>query len=258
MPLERLKPRLVERVWGSAQLEPWFAGTGSKIGEVWFEGTAASPLLIKFLFTTDKLSVQVHPGDAYAARHHSGSPGKTEMWHVLAAEPGGQIAAGLREPVSAERLRTAALSGEIEELLQWHPAAVGDTFFIPAGTIHTIGPGLVLCEIQQNSDLTYRLYDYGRPRELHLDHALAVSRREPASPRQPRDADPLVECEYFTVRRKLPASPAHGPQFFIAISGQGRVGGQPLCAGEVITSSDPLEVEGSLSLLHAVPALAAS
>ena len=252
MPLERLKPRFLEKVWGSAHLEPWFKSTGAKIGEVWFEGAADSPLLIKFLFTTETLSVQVHPDDAYAARHHSGSRGKTEMWHVLAAEPGAQIAAGLREAVSAERLRDAALSGEIEDLLQWHPAAAGDTFFIPAGTIHTIGAGLVLCEIQQNSDLTYRLYDYGRARELHLEHALAVARREPAPARQLRNGDLLALCDYFSVRSAAPAG-VEGPQFLIVTSGKGAIAGQQVRPGEAFAARGPLEIDSALSILHIVP-----
>src|SRR5271165_3300984 len=168
---KRLQPRFLEKVWGSTRLEPWFESTGAKIGEVWFEGAGPLPILVKFIFTTEKLSVQVHPDDVYAAKHHN-SRGKTEMWHVLAAAPGARIAAGFREPVSAERLRAGALSGEIEELLAWHEARPGDTFFIPAGTVHAIGAGLTLCEIQQFSDITYRLYDYGRPRELHLAKAL--------------------------------------------------------------------------------------
>ena len=127
------------------------------------------PLLVKLLFTSDNLSVQVHPGDAYAREHHN-SRGKTEMWHILRAEPEAKIALGLRERVTPERLREAAQSGEIMELLNWVPARPGDTFFVPAGTIHAIGGGLALCEMQQHSDITYRLYDYGRPRELHLEH----------------------------------------------------------------------------------------
>jgi mannose-6-phosphate isomerase len=160
---QRLTPRFLEKVWGSTRLEPWFPNSQKKIGEVWFEGVADLPLLIKFLFTSENLSVQVHP------------EGKTEMWHILAAEPGAKIAAGFREPVTAEQAKAAALSGEIEEMLEWFDAAPGDTFFIPAGTVHAIGAGLSLCEIQQWSDVTYRLYDYGRPRELHLDQGLAVS-----------------------------------------------------------------------------------
>src|SRR3984885_6615466 len=199
--LKRLNPRFLEKVWGSERLEPWFPSTGTKIGEAWFEGSGDLPLLVKFLFTSGKLSVQVHPDYDYAAHHHN-SRGKTEMWHVLAAEPGARIVAGFRETVSLERLQAAALSGDIEDLLEEHPAARGDTFFLPAGTVHTIGAGLVLCEIQQHSDITYRLYDYGRPRELHLDHALAVTKCEPHPVRQAPQGGQLVSCRHFTVIRK--------------------------------------------------------
>src|ERR1700692_4677210 len=163
----RLTRRFVPKVWGSTRLEPWFPDSAEKIGEVWFEGPPKPPLLIKFLFTTEPLSVQVHP------------EGKTEMWHILAADPGAKIAAGSREKITEQRLRESALSGEIENLLEWFEARPGDTFFIPAGTVHAIGAGLALCEIQQWSDITYRLYDYGRPRELHLPQALTVSTRGP-------------------------------------------------------------------------------
>src|SRR3954470_7243186 len=161
--LSRLSTRLLPKVWGSTRLQPWYPDTSDKIGEVWFEGPPHPPLLVKFLFTTEPLSVQVHP------------EGKTEMWHILAAEPGAKIAAGFREPISEKRMRESALSGEIENLLEWFEARPGDTFFIPAGTVHAIGSGLTVCEIQQHSDTTYRLFDYGRPRELHLDEGIRVS-----------------------------------------------------------------------------------
>jgi mannose-6-phosphate isomerase len=265
MQLQRLQPRFLEKVWGSTRLEPWFESTGAKIGEVWFEGpealpiTGELPILVKFIFTTEKLSVQVHPADDYAARHHN-SRGKTEMWHVLAAEPGARITAGFRERVSVERLQAAALSGEIESLLEAHPASAGDTFFLPAGTVHTIGAGLVLCEIQQHSDLTYRLYDYGRPRELHLDHALAVTRREPHAARQTPKGDQLLSCPYFTVVRKriegaslLPPRPG-GFELLIVTEGQGWIGGEPVRSGEVWYAPprmQPLEVAGNFTLLVA-------
>jgi mannose-6-phosphate isomerase len=257
--LRELKPRFLEKVWGSQHLEPWFSNknlpsTGAKIGEAWFEGPADFPLLVKFLFTSEPLSVQVHPNDAYAAEHHN-CRGKTEMWHILAAEPGAKIAAGFREPISAEHLRAAALSGEIEDLLAWHEARPGDTFFIPAGTVHAIGAGLTLCEIQQLSDVTYRLYDYGRPRELHLDHALAVSKREPHAARVDPQRTPLVSCEYFTVTRHecsgtltLP----HTPDLIVVIDGAGNVGGQRVHAGEVwhaTPGSEPMEVSGRITIL---------
>jgi mannose-6-phosphate isomerase len=183
---KRLTPRFLEKVWGSTQLEPWFPNSEQKIGEVWFEGS----LLVKFLFTTEALSVQVHP------------EGKTEMWHILRAEPGAKIAAGFREPITKERLRASALSGEIESLLEWHEARPGDTFFIPAGVVHAIGPGLALCEIQQFSDITYRLYDYGRLRELHLEQGIAVSRLGPHAARQPASEGVLVSCPFFTTEKR--------------------------------------------------------
>ncbi|HEY1754283.1 MAG TPA: type I phosphomannose isomerase catalytic subunit [Bryobacteraceae bacterium] len=268
MPVVRLKPRFVERVWGSEHLGPWFnvppgfQNTGAKIGEVWFEGSGDLPLLVKFLFTSGKLSVQVHPDDAYAAQHHN-SLGKTEMWHVLAAEPGAQIAAGFREPVSADRLRAAALSGEIEELLAWHDARPGDTFFIPAGTVHAIGAGLTLCEIQQLSDVTYRLYDYGRPRELHLDQSLAVSHLGPHSARVKPEGMVLVSCEHFTVARyecsgKIEfhrgADGLGVPDVLIVIEGEGHVGGALAHCGEAwyaAPGTSPFEVTGRLTLLGA-------
>ena len=243
--VEQLTPRFLEKTsWGRTRLEPWFASTGAKIGEVWFEGP--SPILVKFLFTSDRLSVQVHPDDAYAALHHK-SRGKTEMWHVLEAEPGARIAAGFREAISQQRLRAAAESGEIVDLLEWHRAAPGDTFFIPAGTVHAIGGGLVLCEIQQHSDITYRLYDYGRPRELHLEHALAVSRRELHAARQFSD---VVSCPYFTTRRMdVRTSARIEGELLIVIGGEGEIAGQPARPGQVWHASAASEVSGDLTLL---------
>ena len=188
--LTRLTPRLVPKVWGSTQSGALVPERAEKIGEVWFEGLPDLPLLIKFLFTTEPLSVQVHP------------EGKTEMWHILAAEPGAKIAAGFREPITEQRLRESAISGEIENLLEWFEARPGDTFFIPAGTVHAIGAGLTLCEIQQWSDVTYRLFDYGRPRELHLD---AGHSREPVwvriAARQSAREGVLVSCPFFTTEK---------------------------------------------------------
>ena len=201
--MRQLSYTLHEKVWGSVNTEPWLPPTGKKIGEAWFEKVEEIPLLIKLLFTTEKLSVQVHPADDYAQKHHN-SPGKTEMWHILAAEPGAKIAAGLRESLTPERLREASLSGEIMDLLAWHDAKPGDTFFIPAGTVHAIGEGLTLLEVQQYSDVTYRLYDYGRPRELHLDHGCAVSCTEPYDPR----VQIPFSCPYFAIDRRSSAPEA--------------------------------------------------
>src|SRR5262249_11355687 len=140
-------------------------------------------------------------------------PGKTEMWHILRAEEGARIALGFKEPLTRERLREAALSGEIEQSLQWFRVRAGETYFTPARTVHAIGAGIALCEIQQNSDVTYRLYDYGRPRELHLEQAVEVAdlgpHRGPSTPVPiTEDRQLLVHCDYFitealTVREKL-------------------------------------------------------
>ena len=220
--LTRLTPRPVPKVWGSRHLEPWFPDASEKIGEVWFEGPPKPPLLIKFLFTTEPLSVQVHP------------EGKTEMWHILAADPGAKIAAGFREPITEQRLRESALSGEIENLLEWFEARPGDTFFIPAGTVHAIGAGLVLCEIQQHSDITYRLFDYGRPRELHLDEGVRVSRRSPHAARQKAREGVLVTCPYFTTEKFRVDGEARcdAGRTIILLDGSLKIGGQPARAGE--------------------------
>lgn len=254
--MHRLTPSFREKPWGSTKLAPWFPNPASKIGEVWFE-TDALPVLVKFLFTTEKLSVQVHPEDDYARRHHQ-SRGKTEMWHILAAEPGAKIAAGFREGLSADQLKSAAISGEIESLLEWFDASPGDSFFIPAGTVHAIGAGLALCEIQQHSDITYRLYDYGRPRELHLEHGVAVSRREPHRARVSSRGELLVSCEYFTTSLWNVDSPrlhaaGSSPELLIAIQGRGTIAGEPFHAGEVWqipAHTPPFELGGKLSLLH--------
>jgi mannose-6-phosphate isomerase len=236
--ITRLTPVSKEKVWGSTQLEPLFPNSEKKIGEVWFEGAHELPVLIKFLFTSEKLSVQVHPDDAYARQHHD-SRGKTEMWHVLRAEPGAQIAAGFRETITPQRLRDASLSGEIENLLQWFDASAGDTFFIPAGTVHAIGAGLTLCEIQQYSDVTYRLYDYGRPRELHLDRAADVSNLGPHGARRWAEGEILVSCPYFTTSRlRISAPTRHLPssrsaELLVVTEGSGHIDGHPTKAGDV-------------------------
>lgn len=173
----RLQPRLVEKPWGRDVVGGPGLKVHRRIGEIWFEHPMAFdlPLLVKQIFTSEKLSVQVHPNDEQA-RERGFRNGKTECWYVLDAEPGASIGLGLRAPVSASELRTAALDGSIEHLLDWKPVARGDFFYVPAGTIHAIGAGISVLELQQNADVTYRLYDYGRPRELHLAEGIAVSK----------------------------------------------------------------------------------
>lgn len=163
--------------WGRVGLPPPFHNpTSERIGEIWFEAPAKAdlPFLTKYIFTSERLSVQVHPNDAQAQRR--GEPrGKTECWYVLDAEPGAEIGLGLNRQVDSQDLRSAAIDGSIMAMLNWLSVKPGDFFHVPAGTIHAIGAGVSLLEFQQNSDVTYRLYDYGRPRELHLDEALGVA-----------------------------------------------------------------------------------
>lgn len=169
--------RTVEKPWGKDTLPPPFsAPDGKRIGEIWFEPPERLPqLLVKYIFTSEKLSVQVHPSDEETLAAGLGKQGKEECWLIVAADPGATLGIGFREPIGAETMRAAALDGSIEELMVWHPVSPGDFFYIPAGTVHAIGAGVSLIEVQQNSDITYRLYDYGRPRELHLDEGLGVA-----------------------------------------------------------------------------------
>lgn len=234
---QRIEPVFLEKVWGSHHLEPLFPNSEKRIGEVWFTADDL-PLLVKFLFTSDRLSVQVHPGDDYAHRHHE-SKGKTEMWHILRADPGAQVALGFREELSPQQFRQAAESGEIVDLLCWIDAKPGDTFLVPAGTVHAIGAGLSLCEIQQRSDITYRIYDYGRPRELHLEDALNVSCCGPRHGVEPRRGDLLAACDYFQTE-DMPVAGAvlYQPDprrlhLLITLAGTGQIAGQKFGPGEV-------------------------
>ena len=174
------------------------------------------PLLVKYIDAEDALSVQVHPDDAYGAAH-AGELGKTEMWYVLHAEPGSCLIAGLERGVTREQFQQAlAGGGDPGALLHRIPVATGDSIFIPAGRIHAIMPGLTILEIQQNSDTTYRLYDWGRlgldgqPRELHVEQALAVSDWTDYAPNSAVDAPvaitggtstTLARCQYFVVEK---------------------------------------------------------
>ena len=229
----RLPASFKEKVWGAADLSPWYPSSGRKIGEVWFE--ADIPLLVKFVFTSERLSIQVHPDDAFAAAHEN-SPGKTEMWYVMRAEEGAQVGIGFREPMTRERLRESSLTGEIERLLRWVDVKPGDAFFIPAGTVHAIGPGLAVCEVQQHSDITYRLYDYGRPRELHLDKAVQVVSLEMDDAARP--ATLPIDCPYFHTEMARITSPIEYPpapdrfHLLVFLSGIGTIAGEAYQEGE--------------------------
>jgi mannose-6-phosphate isomerase len=258
----KISPAVLEKPWGSPGTEPWLAKGGGKIGEIWFSAPEAMPVLVKLLFTSEKLSVQVHPDDVYAQAHGE-ARGKTEMWHILRAEPDARIALGLREtvlPVSKEEVREAALSGKIVDMLEWKGAHAGDIIFVRAGTIHALGEGLVLCEIQQLSDVTYRLYDYQREpeRPLHLDDALAVSKLEVftgqrSAAQTGAGRQLLAECEYFRTERLnlcgvSECTPSGRPALYVAIEGQGRIAGQPFSSGDawfVAGDAQPFAVESA-------------
>ena len=211
MTIEHAHAHTLPKPWGVVDLRPWSnAGDDAHtIGEIWYErsdSTAAPPsLLLKLLFTNQPLSIQVHPDDAYA--QSIGLPhGKTEAWYVLSAAPGAKIALGLKRRLTHEQLRHAIDDGSISDLVVWRPAHPGDTTLVAAGTIHAIGAGLVIAEIQQRSDATFRLFDHDRGRELHIENALAVSNVGPAdfrvAPTRLTDARTLLASNsHFTFER---------------------------------------------------------
>jgi mannose-6-phosphate isomerase len=211
MPIEKASVRVVHKPWGVRDLEPWTnIDVGDEaVGELWFERAdkrAPIPtLLFKLLFTSEPLSIQVHPGDTFARA--MGMPnGKSEAWYIISARPGAQIGVGLTRRATPQELRASISNGSIVELVQWRPVATGDVIFIPAGTIHAIGAGIVLAEIQQRSDTTFRLFDYGRRRELHEDYSVAVADtwplRSPNIPTRITDGRTLlVASRYFVLER---------------------------------------------------------
>jgi len=235
----RLTPSLREKVWGRKHLAPWFPDSQVPVGEAWYLADRELPLLVKLLFTSERLSVQVHPDDG-----EDGERGKTEMWHILEAEPGAAIALGFREPISRERLLDATRTGEVERLLNWMEVKPGESYFTPAHTVHAIGAGIVLCEIQQNSDVTYRLWDYGRPREIHVEKAVPISNltvhpgavkgREIAPGREELVRSKHFATELVRLEAGSEIRPEPAPcQLWICISGQGSVGTGPVRPGEV-------------------------
>jgi len=250
----RIDPVFLHRIWGSDNLAPLFptkTALADPIGEVWmtrvdcriasgpYQGHALGaawrempigwrgsslvntpefPLLVKFLFPADKLSIQVHPDGAYAYANEraAGGRGKTEMWYACSAEPGAQVLIGLKPGVTREQFGAAIETHKVEDLFEAHRVRKGDTFFIAPGTPHAVGSGLVLCEVQEYSDLTYRVYDYGRtdaqgkPRELHIEKAMAVTDfdkarrtgRVAAAPPSGENSRLLAACYFFATERQ--------------------------------------------------------
>ena len=310
-----IEPFFRTRVWGYFDLRPWYdyvvpqgnaeepigevwltgdhcrvatgPHAGKKLGDVFSETPAAmlgpdapspqSPLLIKVLFAREKLSVQVHPDDRMALKY--GEPrGKTECWYTLSAEPGAQVAAGLKPGVTLDEVRTGIERGTLEQSLNLLPVHRGDLIFVDAGTVHALLPGSILLETQQNSDLTYRMYDYGRPRELHIDKSLEAMRFETRAgiipPRTLDDRTILIDVEYFRVERipvqgardsatlPAPGEPAQTLSYLFAADGAARLTGDfgslelpPRAIAAIPALAPPFRLEdrGSLDLIRISP-----
>src|ERR1700682_4607837 len=247
MAIEHAAVQVARRPWGVANLHPWSSidVSGDPVGELWFQradqNAPIPALLLKLLFTSEPLSIQVHPDDEFARL--IGLPnGKTEAWYILAATPGARVALGLKRRLTPRELRAAIRDGSIAGFTQWRPVAKGDIIFVPAGTIHAIGAGIVLAEIQQRSDATFRLFDYGRKRELHETSAVAVSDAGPmkaqARPRRLTAARmALVASPHFILERiDLPANSnwtlnADRETWMLVIEGQARIGPTNMIVG---------------------------
>jgi mannose-6-phosphate isomerase len=268
MTATKLTTVTVQKPWGRTTLWPGFDNpSGAKIGEIWFEAPAGTnpDLMVKYLFTSEKLSIQVHEDDAIA-RAAGRERGKDEAWVILAAEPDATIALGTHEALDPATLRAAALDGSIEALVDWKPAKAGDVIYSAARTVHAIGAGLTLIEVQQNVDLTYRLYDYGRPRELHLEVGVVVSDAIPfVAPPIPGDAGGgrsiLCEGGKFVLERwswdgaRGVTLPEGITGWLIPVTGSGVVEGARFVASEcwMVEGSVALSVDAGSDVLFAYP-----
>jgi mannose-6-phosphate isomerase len=250
MAIERAGTRIVPKPWGSTILRPWsdFEAGAEAVGEIWFQRTDSATtdpaLLIKLLFTSQPLSIQVHP-DEQAARLLGMANGKTEAWYILSAKPGARIALGLKHIVTPRQLRVAIEDGSIVDLVFWRKVVANDVILVPAGTIHALGQGLVVAEIQQRSDATFRMFDFGRRRALHVDEAVASAIAGPAS--APFEARRLNEartvlavCPQFIVERIDLASQsswrlsAEQETWILVLEGEVQIGRTHASAGEAL------------------------
>ena len=274
MPIEHASVRVVHKPWGVSDLRPWSGvdGKDDPVGELWFQRAdkdAPIPaLLLKLLFTSEPLSIQVHPDDTYARA--MGMPnGKSEAWYIVSAEPDAKIGVGLKHRITPQELRASIRNGSIVELVHWRPVATGDAIFIPAGTIHALGAGIVLAEIQQNSDATFRLFDYGRKRELHEDNGVAVANAWPLRPakgpsRVTDERTVLVASRHFVFERlELPSESswallAERETWLLVLDGHAAVGLAAVSVGQAVFVSggrSSIEVGANgLSALVAYPA----
>lgn len=271
MSIQKLVPHYVEKPWGRTDLPPIFAaaGGGRRIGEVWFESGDGRdlPLLVKYIFTSERLSIQVHPDDVQA-RDKGLARGKEEIWYILDCEPGATLGIGLTASMTPDQFRAAAQDGSLEQWIDWKPVKPGDCYFIPAGTVHAIGAGITLAEIQQNADITYRLYDYSRPRELHLEDGVAVSRFAPydrALAEAPlgsearligeEDAPFSLDLVHWTKDSNV-GVPEGRQMWFTPLSGAGQVNGLAWGKGDCLLlegNCDFAIAQGPVSALLAIP-----
>jgi len=272
MALEHLSPRAVPKPWGSTDLRPWgeISRDGEAVGELWFDRSSTAPesaLLLKLLYTTQPLSIQVHPDDRYA-RSIGLAHGKTEAWYVLSATPDARVGVGLKWSLTTSQYRRAIEDGSIADLVQWRRVQKDDAILVPAGTIHAIGPGLVIAEIQQRSDATFRIFDYGRRRELQIDKAVAAAEPGPATahpvPLKLTDVRSLLVVDpHFVVERwNLPPHSgwdfnAEGETWFYAMRGDARIGSFDVATAGAVFAEDEHAIiqvgESGLQALAAYP-----
>jgi mannose-6-phosphate isomerase len=248
--IEHARTRAVRKPWGSTDLAPWseMQPDGAAVGELWFQrpdaDAPASALLLKLLLTREPLSIQVHPDDAFA-RSIGLANGKTEAWYILSATPEAQVAVGLKRQLTAAQLRASVEDGSIADLIRWQSVRKDDVVYVPAGTIHAIGPGLVLAEIQQNSDTTFRLFDHGRQREIHVGNAVAAAHPGPAAsqpvPRRLTDARSLLVTSPYFVLERIDLAPnsnwslnAEQETWILVIEGRAQIGCLNAFVGEAI------------------------
>jgi mannose-6-phosphate isomerase len=254
MTMELASTTVVRKPWGKTDLRPWseLGNAGPPVGELWFERAdrqaPATDLLLKLLFTEAPLSIQVHPDDWFARA--IGLPhGKTEAWYVLSAGPDAQVALGLTGQLTAAQLRAAVADGTIEGLADWQDVIAGEALLVPAGTIHAIGAGLVIAEIQQRSDATFRLFDYGRERALHLDAGVGASKLGPAPPqavpsRLSEAREVMAVSRYFVLER-IELAPnsqwaieAVSETWMLVLEGEATFDQMPVAAGAAIFLDD--------------------
>jgi mannose-6-phosphate isomerase len=254
----KLERRFVEKPWGRIELPPMFRRSpAERVGEVWFVGPSDASLLAKYLFTSERLSVQVHPDDDQA-RLRGLRRGKSECWYILDAEPGATIGLGLRRELARDDLRSAAVDGSIVDEMDWRPVRAEDFLYIPAGTIHAIGAGISLIEFQQSADVTYRLYDYGRPRELHLEDAVAVSQRRRYPPELAKRVDEaedviLVDGPHFALVHCHADRLRDRSRWILPLSGSVRCDGETADPGEclLLEAGQQLETDAARLLIGA-------